>query len=1333
MVCLLPDFDRVDIDDPVCIVGSMVVFDERHEMHLLRSLPGELPFHFRGNLPFGHKTYSLIDCALIRKKPVPLLCRSHDSGVLYHDEPTWESMHSLIELCSGCGALGFGALSSGFFPSVGVDCNSKMTDMWQGLHHQSVVCADICDPHTACKIFDVHPHVSPMSAGISCQPYSLLGDQRSSCDPRAQSLVGTLWLTHVLRSPLLVLECVLPAKDDVWVRSQLDEFSKLTGFHVREVELHLQSTWPCRRSRWWAVLSSPELGPMPLAPSTVWQDLTRVSHVIPRLCHWHLDDELALALDDVEQCAFQVHHESGCPFQLNMAGICPTAPHAWGSQLRACPCGCRNTGLSRSRLDSKGLFGVVVKSAPAQDGGFVWRHLHPSEAGALCGFDPTIELSSDPRLSLSAIGQLASPLQANWIFGQINVYLNRLHYNSVKQEPPIQHFAYRSWLLMKCRLTWPADPDTHVTDTMLKALEAWKPVAHLSLHQLMDLPCWKPLQTEPLSLAYIFDLCMRGELRALLDDFGIAHDCSSLPHSPTLTQVNVRLCHVSQDGMPAEFLVPAGSTVKALLDAECSLQNCDLEAFQAHSPSGLDFDLNTPITEPVDILVAMKPRAVTSRPLLMLMDGVVHEEDDVPCLPVFPGECGLLPRMPEQQVSSSMSSDAIAHVGSAHSGSPGFAQIHKGPDGANLWSLGIDDLFATCFGPCTVPELPRPSRLPAESVAQVSDPHLPMKSDAPVLADPAHADMTGPSRGGWGCGNDKAGEVPLRPMLMDSPFHADPDPTHCGTGPSRGLDSTMMSSGLGPVQSCPPDNAKVTAIVSHSPLVQLHVDSLMNLQAPKPVTIQQLDSLRTQMVSAADRSKILLNQSTAWADDELLWHLQQLVQSAHSMTKTGSILPIDPLLVHGWTSLDFHAFDTWFDQHFVDVAAVITVIYHQGHWIPFMLWSDLQLVHVRTWDVPTADHAFVDALASHFMRRLGKPLNHVRWHRMFCDTQCGAFAIAFLRHLLMNQPLPDLQSQLDLCHRELRDQFALALQMEHVAPKPWLWAQGAVDQAVQGLAPILLQQGVPGDSVDQRARAAVRAIGSGPILQALKAKTPWRQLKTVANQVKFQYLLPTELDAKIANSAGGAQIGKPKTNKRTKKQYAEPDQVELDPTKLILAPGTFQSQGHPLSQIQVHQLGPLAEGVAFARAMEVEPYLRSGQKVSQGPLAILLLHGPQERWSTSLPQTKVSVPCRCVANQEPLLVDCTLIQLGSGYVEKAVAAKSLHVDALEVCTAKFVIYRDEAEDTWDNIVAGKVCGFSVPNAHLMPERRLLLPMLAQLREVGHQGSDFGCVAQTAAS
>ena len=90
-----------------------------------------------------------------------------------------------------------------------------------------------------------------MTSGFACQPWSALGDQGKSEDPRSGVLVSTLRAAHWLRAHSVLLECVQGAGKDVEVQKVISQFCALTQFKVAQVDL--------RRDRWWRLLANATL------------------------------------------------------------------------------------------------------------------------------------------------------------------------------------------------------------------------------------------------------------------------------------------------------------------------------------------------------------------------------------------------------------------------------------------------------------------------------------------------------------------------------------------------------------------------------------------------------------------------------------------------------------------------------------------------------------------------------------------------------------------------------------------------------------------------------------------------------------------------------------------------------------------------------------------------------------------------------------------------------------------------------------------------------------------------------------------------------------------
>jgi hypothetical protein len=107
------------------------------------------------------------------------------------------------------------------------------------------------------------------------------------------------------------------------------------------------------------------------------------------------------------------------------------------------------------------------------------RHVHPSEALALNGMDCTIDFGLNVRLTLSGVGQIASPLQAAWVF---SIVLQRIEYLSKDKAEysPLAHLlAFRSWLVMKCQTAWPCTEQVISDRSLAEMVAFWYPVRSL--------------------------------------------------------------------------------------------------------------------------------------------------------------------------------------------------------------------------------------------------------------------------------------------------------------------------------------------------------------------------------------------------------------------------------------------------------------------------------------------------------------------------------------------------------------------------------------------------------------------------------------------------------------------------------------------------------------------------------------------------------------------------------------------------------------------------------------------------------------------------------------
>ena len=490
--------------DTVCHVK---VFDVEHESHLMVNKLTDQVFIYAGYLDDGYHCFTIFDACMKQQYPCPLVCPTKKTTVLGHRRPTWDSLHTVIDLCAGFGGLTQGSIAAGMEVSVAVDHNRPMVDLHSKASCAHHICGDFGRKEVLTEIWKHAGGASVITSGFSCQPYSRLGDGLGQSDARSDCLTKTLDAALFLNAQIIVLECVASAAQDNFVQAEISKFVQKTKFHCSQTELRLDCIWPCRRQRAWWVLTSLDVGPIQLQEWPSFSDVSQVQHVIPDICRWSDSDEHALALDEHEMLAFGVVDGKHGKYLLNQTSKSPCALHAWGSQTRPCPCGCRKWGFSKERLDSKGLHGCLVRSAVLPDGSTLIRHLHPNEAMGLNMMDPVIDFGNEVRLTLSAVGQIASPAQALWILSFVVARLAQLRAHKIF-EPNLQIQAYRAWVLMRCRMVWP--PLKPTDDSKLGSLVSfWQVHKDLSLAELLYPMRWDGLIQGTVSIAAVLDHLIR--------------------------------------------------------------------------------------------------------------------------------------------------------------------------------------------------------------------------------------------------------------------------------------------------------------------------------------------------------------------------------------------------------------------------------------------------------------------------------------------------------------------------------------------------------------------------------------------------------------------------------------------------------------------------------------------------------------------------------------------------------------------------------------------------------------------------------------------------------
>ena len=1195
-------------------------------------------------------------------------------------------------------------------------------------------------------------------------------------------------------------------------------------FSISQVELQLSDVWPSRRSRSWWVLTSSFIGQVPLVPWPKSDVVTKVAQVLPSILPWDPNDEEALALVPVELCAFGADTDAYVKYLLNFEGCAPCALHAWGSQVVACQCGCRSSGLSPMRLQEKGLFGLLVFTANLPELRRL-RHIHPCECNALNGFDPVIDFGPNPRLTLAASGQMASPLQTAWVFAKLAERILSLKQISTPFCANAMLQALMSWTLMRCRQVWPCSDEPVQNENMRSLIGFWKGFEHLSIHELMHPPRWPALAGHHFCIASVLDLIIRGQqcrIDALTPIFShreqdscMVEDGDDAP-TPWIEQPDslaIACPHVSsgecvvvllhESANPIRFGVHAACTVHDLVQAhtklvgdmriehicnqhgveiplshvvECGqiffircsecLFSVSNECAKPEIPTlplqpmpsaqdkpvirkdGGDFsptcDWSEPIrempvtpmpaksdrlpgvasTEVVSSSLSVLPAApllgLNAEQLVQLQVPVVRNTDHLDALKqqlLLPDDRHVILHhqlgtwaddefrfhldtlrqtyvknqqgLPESQVKNCVVLDPLLLTG----------WIHYGYDECGEWSLKHPEIRRDCC--------------PVISCCMI-DGHWILIFKSPVAgnlhvatwddASRDHSCLQDPTQAiGKALGFSQVFIARHHRLFFSS--------DKCGAMAIAFLNFALLN---GMLPTCHEevgiihDRLRLAFVnaVNHAQFAQrpwiwgagdkTPAFDVQPAQGPGSVDAMH-GSFSHQCIAKERRLHLLSEKGKQFGDDEIRFHMLKLLTQKASQppspaTAADGFVMMDPLLLSTWQDIGQGMCESWCRNNKEQIAKglhIVAVFFLDGHWFP--VWFNYPgktiVAHRIADDLVTPDTILPILKVLRDELGFEAMVEHVIPHALPPHQLCGAAAISFISHLVLGTSLPSTVLELGELHASYKAEFVKAVHDGTCCICPVAWGSGAFAQLIGPLSAELLKHGVPPTKVEQRAQQALKAIGIDNIATALKSKNVWRSLKTLGSNVRFQFLLPDELEA-VVQANKGNPVGKKSKQVPLKTKPTLPDMI--DPTKLALLDGTFRVQNQPVPQLQVQQIGPVACGVVLIGVEEAMPYLKSGRLVSSEPLALAVLTPSSTEIVTSLPHAKIMMPCMCVANSEPLLVEVTLVQLGQGLIEKHVASTAIELDQLDVSAIKMMVYHDEFSGQWEDFCAAPI-------------------------------------------
>ena len=409
-----PNWTSLKDGDRISVVVDIDSWSD--QVGLGRTIPGKQVVRLRGDVPYatcGFPRLSLLGVCAFRCDSVMDLWFDSSSDVFCHPPMEFGDILHSAEVCAGMACSSIGLKHVGFVPKVAVELQPKMAMLHEMIHPGvKTILGDVADQQVWVHIWKTCPALGCLMAGFACQPYSRAGSMGGALDSRAATLPAILQMAHFLQIKVLILECVVPARTNGWVRQHLRCLREELGYNIHDATFRLEDVWASCRFRWWVVATHPSLGqvPLPAMPSGSALD---VRALLPFVREWPEHELRQLQLTEEEIRAFTMTGKTLRSYAVQKDQKLPTALHSWGNQSVPCACECRSQGLSDALLSSKGVFAQLMPWK--HEGEVIWRHLHPKEVAILTGVPPEQNWSADMRLNLCAVGQQASPLQAAWV------------------------------------------------------------------------------------------------------------------------------------------------------------------------------------------------------------------------------------------------------------------------------------------------------------------------------------------------------------------------------------------------------------------------------------------------------------------------------------------------------------------------------------------------------------------------------------------------------------------------------------------------------------------------------------------------------------------------------------------------------------------------------------------------------------------------------------------------------------------------------------------------------------------------------------------------------
>ena len=233
---------------------------------------------------------------------------------------------------------------------------------------------------------------------------------------------------------------------------------------------------------------------------------------------------------------------------------------------------------------------------------------------------------------------------------------------------------------------------------------------------------------------------------------------------------------------------------------------------------------------------------------------------------------------------------------------------------------------------------------------------------------------------------------------------------------------------------------------------------------------------------------------------------------------------------------------------------------------------------------------------------------------------------------------------------------------------------------------ILLEKGVPGPRVQERANMAIKKMGIKDLQHALEQKNPWQWLKAVASRpnISFQWVKHDELQTKIKEKATQKFKIQPsaKRKQNSTKNQSSNKTLTIDPQQLAIIKDTFTSDGGTIGQLAFSEIAPEKTGIAICSVGDAIPYIQAGEVISKRALGLLTTTCIPADYHGVLKIEDLRFPVLCQDTNEPCLVSGSMVTLGSVAIRRSDKSQNFKFDSVDTQTLKFFVYRDEWPGDW---------------------------------------------------